>query len=395
MIRFLPDDWRETLLRPIAMAAPDAGVYIEVMAPDLRFVFILALLVLLGAFAPLRRGWGQPQRRPAFVLLAALAALFVPWMATSANGRYFITGLLVAGPVCIALVWLLPITRAARLAAAILLVALQGFAVQQASPWGTWGLAQWTEPPYFQVELPPDLRQQPATYVTMANISYSLIAPQFPAQSRWMSIANTPVERGVDEFLARAQADRLFLIVPVVPSSMAADGLPNEDVARIMNDRLKAYGLSFGGPAACRFLRSEGIARMALRRESQADPALARRLGFWACHLAYSKPTPVPDAADAVASRHDAVFSRVESSCPRFFPPGQHNSLVLPDGEVRTYLDGEMKLYVFDAGDVMYKYYRAFNPVKIGSVADVAAGKAVIDCAHIRGRSGLPWERAI
>ena len=46
MIRFLADPWRDALLRPVAMAAPNSAVYIEIAAPDFRFVLALALAVL-------------------------------------------------------------------------------------------------------------------------------------------------------------------------------------------------------------------------------------------------------------------------------------------------------------------------------------------------------------
>ena len=35
MIRFLADTWRDAILRPVAMAAPNSSVYIEIAAPDL------------------------------------------------------------------------------------------------------------------------------------------------------------------------------------------------------------------------------------------------------------------------------------------------------------------------------------------------------------------------
>ena len=38
MIRFLADTWRDALLRPVAMAAPNSSVYIEIAAPDFRFI---------------------------------------------------------------------------------------------------------------------------------------------------------------------------------------------------------------------------------------------------------------------------------------------------------------------------------------------------------------------
>ena len=53
-MRFQPDTWLEALLRPVAMAAADANVYVEIMAPDFRFVFVLALLA--GLLPAMRSG---------------------------------------------------------------------------------------------------------------------------------------------------------------------------------------------------------------------------------------------------------------------------------------------------------------------------------------------------
>ena len=56
MIRFLPDTWRDAILRPIAMAAPDAGVYVEIMAPDIRFS-VIAILILIWIALAWRVKW--------------------------------------------------------------------------------------------------------------------------------------------------------------------------------------------------------------------------------------------------------------------------------------------------------------------------------------------------
>ncbi|HEX6608400.1 MAG TPA: hypothetical protein VF276_15980, partial [Chloroflexia bacterium] len=184
MNRFEPDTWLAALLRPVAMAAPDSYVYVEMMAPDFRWLFVLLLLALLLVMRRRSRAGSAgavaatgADSRPAavFVLVAALVVAFVPWLMTSGNGRYFLVGLLIVGPVCVGLAWRLPTTRALRLTLAAGMVALQAFAVQQSAPWQAWGLAPWKEAPYFQVDLPPEAKTEPATYVTMSVISYSLL----------------------------------------------------------------------------------------------------------------------------------------------------------------------------------------------------------------------------
>ena len=79
MIRFMPDNWQDAVLRPIAMALPDGGVYVETIAPDLRFVFVLLLLVGWLVF----RVRGSAPRRLTLGLLAFTALTFVPWLAST------------------------------------------------------------------------------------------------------------------------------------------------------------------------------------------------------------------------------------------------------------------------------------------------------------------------
>jgi hypothetical protein len=401
VIRFMPDTWFDLLARPVAMAAPDAGVYIEIMAPDFRFVFAIGLLVLLALLALRGRRAPRGAARPGLVLAAVLAVAFVPWLATTSNGRYFIACLLLAGPVCVALVWLLPLTKAFRLTLALVLVALQAFAVQQSNPWRAWGLAQWREPPYFGIELPLELRTQPQTYVTLSVISYSLLAPMLPEASRWMSLANAPPaaanttdSRRAQDFLAAASPGRLMLIAPVVPGFQTSANLPTAEVVTVIGQQLLGHRLAFSQPQPCRFLRSHGIATMALRGADLDKPEKTDAFGFWACELTYLGVDKDPPK-EPVPSRYDHVFRMLEANCPRFFAPGQSAAQALPDGEVRNYAQAEMKVYVLDSGAVYYKYYRAFNPVRVGTIGDVLSGKSKVDCTKIHGRSGLPWEREI
>ena len=70
-------------------------------------------------------------------------------------------------------------------------------------------------------------------------------------------------------------------------------------------------------------------------------------------------------------------------------------SLHIPSGAVRGYPGSDFKLYVFDNGQVWYKYIRALNPVLIGNIDAILNPGFLMDCDHIPGRSGLPWERGI
>jgi hypothetical protein len=324
--------------------------------------------------------------------VAVLVVAFVPWLVTSGNGRYFLVGLLMVGPVCVGLAWRLPVTRGLRLTLAVGMVALQAFAVQQSAPWQAWALALWKEPPYFQVDLPPEAKVEPATYITMSVISYSLLIPQFHPQSRWMNLANAPLpgvgafnSERTAAFLAQAQG-KLRLVVPVVPGMLTEALLPNDQVSDVIGSQLEPFGLGFAQPQACRFLHSRSLASMGLREKTDKQRAQA---GFWLCDLRRVAPSARPAA---YGRRYNAVFAALEKQCPRFLPAnGDGPSLALPSGEVRSYLQAEMKVYVYDDGQVLYKYYRDLNPVSVGKAQEILAGRARMDCAAVR--AALPWGR--
>lgn len=392
MIRFMPDTWRDAVMRPIAMAAPDGGVYVEIVAPDFRFVFVLLLLLLLIV---MRRR--QSSGRAAFTLLAFCAAAFVPWLATSGNGRYFTAVLLLAGPLCVAFLWLLPVTRELRLTMLAGMIGLQLFLVHENAPWDSWGLVPWQHGEAFAVDVPEDLQAVPATYITLSSISYSIIARRFHADSRWINLAS---QRGADDtspdgvrtkaFLA-AGGD-MHLLFPSLPGEGGGERPPAE-LVDALDDILGAHGLRIQPSSRCRFLRSSGLTRMGTRR---TDPPISQdaQRGFWLCGLE-RLAQPMRKRQQQVAPEVDAVFDKLERMCPRLFAPGSAGTTLLPAGARRYYTNSDMRVYVLSEGQVMYKYMRALNAVSLGRVEDVLAAPFRMDCDNIRGRTGLPWEREI
>ena len=394
MIRFLPDTWLEALMRPVALASPNGGVYVEIIAPDFRFVFILVFAL---ACAILWRKIQEP-RAPALVLLALTSAAFVPWLVTTGNGRYFIAYLLVAGPLCIALLSMIPVTRSFRLAVAVGMVLWQGFLIHEISPWGWWGHVVWREAPAFGLELPSDVVEKPATYVTLSGISYSLIAPRFHPASRWVNISSQAGVSDKSPDGLRVQAvistpGPLRVLFPTVPGGQMGAGI-DPALGAAIDGLLARQGLSIEDPWQCRLLRSAGLAGMASSRLSDAQTATPVVHGFWLCPLlrhANARAASMP----AVAKRAEDVFAGLERLCPRIFRAGETTSLSIASGAVRSYPGSDFKLYVFDNGQVWYKYLRALNPVLVGDVDTILKPGFSMDCDHVIGRSGLPWERGI
>jgi len=296
-------------------------------------------------------------------------------------------------------VYLLPMTQSFRLTLAGCLVAIQAFAVHEADIRHSWGLIQWRAAPFFQIDVPQDMVTEPRTYVTIASISYSLISPLFHKESRWINISNAPSDADQSMEGQRVHAllgsdSRLTLIAPTVPGSITAQGLPTSEIVRAINNLLVDHHLTVSQPDACRFLRARGMVSWGLGDSAPVDSEKLDKAGFWACPLQY--PVAVSSAPPQIAqSRYDPVFRKVESLCPRFFPPRVGGTKVIQGGERRHYSDSDMRLYVLDDGHVYYKYFRAYNLQMIGTIDDLMSGKTTLDCGKIRGRSGLPWEREI
>lgn len=394
MNRFIPDSWWEILLRPLAMAAPDGNVYVEIMAPDWRFMFALLLAAVLLA----GRNRFSPAARGGWKLLALVAVAFAPWMATSGNGRYFLPILLLAGPLCIALVYAQPWTAAARLLCAAGLCVLQAGVAFDTRPWDAWSHAAWQKPPYYEVDIPADLRAQPATYVTITSISYSLVAPQFHPASHWINITAMGPDPKLSRETARAHelfasAQRLYMFVPTVRNYVDKDLLPKPDLMEVMDRHLAEQRLALDRTRPCRMLPSPSMVRFELGADpARQDPVVRSQIGFWICPLRYPVAAPVAAPPD---KSMDAIFERIEQSCPRLFPAGAAVTGRTGGGYLRSYAVADMKVYVMPNGIVYYKYWRALNMEPIGTTAEVMAPGFKMDCNNIRGRSGLPWQRTM
>jgi hypothetical protein len=393
MIRFLPDTWRDAVLRPLAMAFPDGSVYVEIMAPDFRFVFIVALAVL---WLVLARGKGRASA--AWILLAFTVIAFVPWLATTGNGRYFIPFLLISGPLCIGLLQLTPLSRTFRITLAIAMVAWQGFLIHEVSPWRSYHV-EWGDGPPFDVEVPKEVAAQPATYVTLASISYSLIAPRFHPASRWINISTQAGLADKSPDALRSQAliaapGPLKVIFPTVPGGQEGETI-DAALGEAIDGLLFRHGLSIEHLDQCRLMRSAGLAGMVSSRLSDEAAGRPGVHGFWLCPLARHVSSDHTGQPSAIPHRSEMVFEKLERTCPRIFPPGETVSLRIPAGAVRGYPGSDFKLYVLDDGEVVYKYYRALNPVTVGSADSILDPAFTMNCDKIQGRSGLPWERGI
>ena len=171
-------------------------------------------------------------------------------------------------------------------------VGLQAFIIHQNDPWHAWQLAPWSDAPFSEVALDREALTVPSTYVTVTNISYSLIAPRFPASSRWVNISSLPDARELSPDVSRMQAilassKSLKLLIPSRPEFTTVQGLPTEGLLETINGMLGTQRLSVARSSDCRLLPSKGLASEAVKDVDAAAPAMVAKFGFWVCALKY------------------------------------------------------------------------------------------------------------
>lgn len=407
MIRFMPDTWRDALLRPIAMADPNGWVYVELLAPDFRFALAILLALLAVGMLLARRTPGL-KLRPVITVFFILFASFVPWLLTSGNGRYFMPYLIVVGPLCLGLLYLLPLTRSMRASLALVVVGIQGFALYQNSPWspfGAWGFIDWKEAPYFSLKIPEGDIQGNETFVTLPNMTYSAVAPLFPDTVRWVNLSffngvetkGTPSYQPVRRMLENATNLQLFQAAQ--PHEMIKNSIqPSERAVNALNNYLNPHKLALTKPANCKLLKSTSLSTITLipkNFDPEKGSEILANAGFWVCPLVYPVEVKKESAPTSEEIRAREVFEKMEQVCPRYFSPGQKRVSVHEAGYSRAYSSSDATLVWTRTEELWVFNPRALNPERIASAEEVLNASFTFDCTRFRGRSGLPWEREI
>lgn len=386
MLRFLPNGWLEWLLRPFLLADSAARLYVEIHAPDWRFL-ILALLLLAAWLGHRFRPFLLPHQS---AVLLGLTVCFYVWTAVSGNGRYFMWGLLLVGPLIVVAARALPATRAMRNATILLALIVQGTAVSMTYMPNTWGLRPWREGPGLALE-PSTVREAPAVFLTMSPISYSALVPQMHPASRWSNISGQRrIEAGELEYpaLQRLLGSPLpkYLVIAASRLSMGPDDQPIPEAMKSVHLTLGRAGFALDAP------------RCTLVRTAESANARSRGLpnaindGFWFCPVRLQGFGAVAEAAPTIAPEVEAVFAQIERRCPRFFPPGGRS--MRSEGAVtRYYSYSDTALFVDDSGEVYFKNAGAINPTTIATADAIRRGAFVLDCHHLPGRYQPPWSR--
>ena len=388
MLRFQPDSWLEGFLRPLLLADPVAGLYFEAAAPDWRFaLFIVFMTIALGTrHARSKVTAGQA------VAAAGLVTMMYVWTFVTGNGRYFIWGLVLVGPLLVMAGRLLPGSLQLKVSLLGLVAAIQLFTVMGSYSPNVWGIVPVDRNPAPLDDSP--LRHEPAVFLTMSAISFSALVPRFHPESRWAGIGGqhvilvgSPEHRRLLDLLASPLPK--YLVLPLDRRAIAPSGQIRADMANLVAETLAPYSLS-PTPGGCSFLNSP-LSRVSRDQAADGSPP---QPGFWLCRTqadpgAGTMRAQRPDPA----ARYADVFERIEKACPRFFPPSKSRPVHAEDSIGQFYPITDVRVLVDQSEEVFFKYFRAMNPTRIGSVADIRRGDFTLPCDKLPGRYLPPWDR--
>lgn len=391
MIRFTPDSLLDAIFRVVAMALPQGNIYTEIIAPEVKPLVCIAIFAIGLMMARCR---ANTLKAESIKLGVVLVAMYLLWIFTSGNGRYFLVPLMLFGVLVASLARTFATNKAWALSIVVTVTLFQLYTVKLTGPQDAWAQTRWASLQAFDIALDAQSQTQPSTYLSYSEPSFSIIAMHFAPQSRWINLAF--LDSNSDSFEARrvqeiiAESTSLTLIFPTPPTRRNVGSSAAELVQSSIKSDLSIWGLQVR--ESCRFLSAPSLtpSYKFFFTDGIGKPVEMSAPGFWLCPLGR-----VPRAVKAVVSPPEiatAVFQAVEMKCPRYFPGRSRVVRMLNDVTVARYPEADMVLKVYTNGHVTYQYYNNFKETSLGetkSVLDMAS----LSCNNIAGREVFPWQR--
>ena len=317
--RFVPQDIWAALALPYRLIAPEGVLYAEITAPDLRF----AALVLVAAALPLAARLGRPRSPGAmggadWRLLGFFSLALVVWVATSANGRYGVLVLLLAGLCLARLVERLLPPAAARIALGTLLVAQIAACSMVSAP--RWFIADRWSASWLPFAPAERALREPALYLTVETLPMAAVAPFLHAQAAFVNLRGqysiSPGAPRLDALLARHGGKVRALGRHL---RLQEQGRPRDEVVEAYDATFRRYGYRIDA-SDCYAIdwrpdEEDALSRAANWLARQPD-SHAKAVSLGSCALRPAQRDP----ADIEAERRvSAAFDRIERSCPALF----------------------------------------------------------------------------
>jgi hypothetical protein len=351
--RFTSGGWSDALLLPFRMATTSSRVYIETTAPDIRPAALLVAAAALPVFA--RRGSSKLAAAD-WRLLAFFAVAGALWATTSANARYGVPLLLLAGVILARLVERLLPSNAARPVLAGLLAVQLGMCLVSAP--ARWFAAEPWSRRWLSYDAPARAQREPALYLSVEPLSMAVVAPFLARESSFVNL------RG--HHSVPPDSPRLAALIDMHRGHLRTLG---------RELRIDAYDATFRrigyrvDPNDCFTIEWRPERDDALSRWANAlarRPATTEPLSVVSCALV---PAPRDPAREAEERRVSALFDRIEKSCPELFRGQTAVTDALTSGWARLYNGLDARLELRGEHLVFNRYY-AGTAVDLGAVAD-------------------------
>ena len=370
--RFALRDPLALLALPFRMAALGPRIYAENFAPDLRFAALVLTLPAMAVLAARRSArLAAALRGPGWRVLAFFGCAMALWLATSANARYGMVVLLLAG-VCLAwFVALLLPARAGRVVLALLLVVQVGIGIVASPP--RWFIAAQWSGRWLPYEAPERALREPALYLTVEILPMAVVAPFLHPASSLVNVRgqhSLPTDSPrLKELLERYRGH----VRTVGRFLELEDGRPMASQVRAYDARLRRFGL-----------RVDTADFFAIPwRPDDADP-LSRAANWLAGNRKSIEPLSMVscalrgatrDPADLERERRaSALFDRIEKSCPRLFRGQTSVTEPFGGGWSRNYTGLDTRLEAFGDQLIVHRY-DAGDYIELGRISDWERGE--------------------
>ncbi len=389
--RYLPETWLDVVLVPLRMLKLRSWIYVESVSPDVRFA---ALYVLIG-FIFLRWIWVKvrpptnadtntlvPLTGASRALLIFFTTAYFLWVMTSGNGRYGIVVSILCGP---ALAFLLAhvgarLARPMAVACLFACVVVAAQLLQFQSAQLRWDAGPWTGS-WYEVAVPPRLKQEPFLFVSIGSASNSFIAPFLAGSSAFTNPigqisfdldgpGGTRLKHLLSEYRGRTRM--LALAPPRLDSTNLDDWTVSAD--RI----LMRLGLQVN-PADCETIWLQyapydvGI---------DFDKAHPQPKHLVSC-LTSNREVSAEDREQRKAIAD--TFTLIAKWCPRLFRPQYTVVERSSKGWFATYADSDSVLRV-EQGNIMLEQPHTSVDVPLGTVEEWLTNHVTKNCSEIPTR---------
>jgi hypothetical protein len=357
------------------MAALGPRIYAENFAPDVRFAALILTLPAMAVVAVWRSApLAAALRGPGWRVLSFFGFSLGLWIMSSANARYGMIVLLLAG-LCLAwFVQLLLPARAARVVLALLLVVQVGISIVASPP--RWFIsAEWSSR-WLPYEVPARATREPALYLTVEILPMAVVAPFLHPASSFVNVRgqhSLPTDSPRLKELLERHRGRVRTLGRFLE---LADGRPAEVQVRAYDTRLLRFGLRVD-TADCFAIPwrpddHDPLSRAAnwlARGRKPIEP-----LSVVSCALSRVDRNP----ADVEGERRASVlFDRIEKSCARLFRGQTTVTEPFGSGWSRNYTGLDARLEAFGDGVLLHRY-RAGTFLELGRISDWESGGAPV-----------------